>query len=61
MSSNKISSSSNTLNSSKIKQLLKYETNKYSAIKKESSTPLIGWSEVFVYPGKLAEHGVFQR
>ncbi|CAF2710518.1 unnamed protein product [Rotaria sp. Silwood2] len=61
MSSREISSSSNTINSSKIKQLLKYESNKYSVIKKESSTPLIGWWEVFGYPAKLDEHGVFQR
>ncbi|CAF4769643.1 unnamed protein product, partial [Rotaria sp. Silwood2] len=57
MSSSKISSSSNTLNSSKIKQLPKYETHKYSVIKKESSRPLIGLSEVIRNPVKLAEHG----
>ncbi|CAF3725917.1 unnamed protein product [Rotaria sp. Silwood1] len=61
MSSIEISSSSNTINSSKLKQLLKFESNKYSVIKKESSTPLTGWWEVFGYPAKLDEHGVFQR
>ncbi|CAF3872978.1 unnamed protein product [Rotaria sp. Silwood1] len=61
MSSIEISSSSNTINSSKLKQLLKFESNKYSVIKKESSTPLTGWWEVFGYPEKLDEHGVFQR
>ncbi|CAF4651491.1 unnamed protein product, partial [Rotaria sp. Silwood1] len=40
MSINKISSSSDTLNSSKTKQLPKYETYKHNVIKKKSSTSL---------------------
>ena len=43
MTDSAVSPASTTLNSKKIKFLLKYEPSKYKIIKNESSSPSINW------------------